>query len=134
MFLLVASSVKLATIFSFDALKHSQFSVRLGWLEGILISPHMHQVHHSSLERHWDKNYGTNLSIYDWLFRTAYKPRQNEEIVYGIYGLDAAGLARFSTFRGALASPVASMVKLLMPRRKLVADVEIAVSGPATPD
>jgi hypothetical protein len=31
-------------------LKHSHFPVSFGWFDKILTSPHMHQVHHSSLE------------------------------------------------------------------------------------
>ena len=43
----------------------------------------MHHIHHSSNARHWDKNLGVNLSIWDWMFRTGYKPGENEKIILG---------------------------------------------------
>jgi len=44
------------------------------WLDRILrlliVTPDMHRVHHSVLNREHDSNYGFNLSIWDRLFRT----------------------------------------------------------------
>jgi len=40
------------------------------WLEHILISPAQHQLHHSVHPDHWDKNYGSILAIWDWMFGT----------------------------------------------------------------
>jgi hypothetical protein len=46
---------RIGTLATLDPLKHSHFPVNFGWLDRILISPHMHQVHHSSLTPHLDK-------------------------------------------------------------------------------
>jgi sterol desaturase/sphingolipid hydroxylase (fatty acid hydroxylase superfamily) len=45
-----------------------------GWADAILrlvvVTPDMHRVHHSVLQREHDSNYGFNLSLWDRLFRT----------------------------------------------------------------
>ena len=44
------------------------------WADAILrlvvVTPDMHRVHHSVLQREHDSNYGFNLSLWDRLFRT----------------------------------------------------------------
>jgi sterol desaturase/sphingolipid hydroxylase (fatty acid hydroxylase superfamily) len=97
---------KMGSIGTIDPLKHSHFPVSFGWLDKILISPHMHQVHHSSLEPHWDKNFGTNLSIYDWMFGTGYKPGKNEPVVYGIAGYDEVAMRQYNTLAGVYIGPL----------------------------
>jgi sterol desaturase/sphingolipid hydroxylase (fatty acid hydroxylase superfamily) len=106
---------KIGTIVTLDPLKHSHFPVSLGWLDRILISPHMHQVHHSSLEPHWDKNFGTNLSIYDWIFGTAYKPSKNEPIVYGLAGYDEVAMQQYNTLMGAYILPLLKIWRMIVP-------------------
>ncbi|MGI9273350.1 MAG: creatininase family protein [Endozoicomonas sp.] len=54
------------------------------WLSHLLISPAQHQIHHSDAPRHFDKNFGLILAVWDWLFSTLYIPRQQEELQYGI--------------------------------------------------
>lgn len=50
-------------------LRHSHIGVYY-WkpLEKILISPAQHHIHHSVEKKHWDKNYGVVLAVWDWLF------------------------------------------------------------------
>lgn len=36
----------------------------------VLVTPHMHRVHHSAVPAETDSNYGFNLPWWDWLFRT----------------------------------------------------------------
>jgi sterol desaturase/sphingolipid hydroxylase (fatty acid hydroxylase superfamily) len=97
---------KTCTILTLDPLRHSPYPVSFGWLDRLFISPHMHQIHHSSLEPHWDKNFGTNLSLYDWVFRTAYKPIKNEPIELGLYGYSAAELSKYHTMYGTYVTPL----------------------------
>ena len=40
------------------------------WLRRILVTPDMHRVHHSTIKRETNSNYGFNLSLWDRLFRT----------------------------------------------------------------
>jgi sterol desaturase/sphingolipid hydroxylase (fatty acid hydroxylase superfamily) len=104
---------KLGTIATFDALKHSHFPMSLGWFDRIFISPHMHQVHHSSHGHHWDKNFGTNLSIWDWIFGTAYRPSKDEDIRYGLGTVEEHD---YDKLFGALVGPLTKMWRLVMQR------------------
>jgi len=107
--LALAASVlnKVVTVVSLDTLRHSHFPVSFGWLDRLFISPHMHHVHHSSLTHHWDRNYGTNLSLFDWLFGTVYLPKAGEEVRPGI-GEDPDGAAH-GTLRGVYILPLVRM-------------------------
>lgn len=65
--------------------RHSQFWIDFGprWSRW-LISPAMHQVHHSRRAEHWDKNYGEMLAIWDRLFGTLYLPAPDEHYELGL--------------------------------------------------
>jgi sterol desaturase/sphingolipid hydroxylase (fatty acid hydroxylase superfamily) len=66
-------------------LRHSHIWLSYGpLLSTILISPAQHQIHHSKAKRHWDKNYGFILAIWDYLFGSLYVPKQKEAIEFGI--------------------------------------------------
>lgn len=104
---------KLLTVATLDALRHSEFPIGFGPLDRLFVSPHMHQVHHSSLQVHWDRNFGSNLAIFDWLFGTAYRPAKGEEIVYGIYGLTEDELAKYYSLRGTYVDPVVRSLRAL---------------------
>jgi sterol desaturase/sphingolipid hydroxylase (fatty acid hydroxylase superfamily) len=73
-------------------LKHSHIQLRFpGWLEHVLISPAQHQVHHSIDPKHFNRNYGDSLAIWDWMFGTLYISRADEDIRFGLG--DATGSA-----------------------------------------
>lgn len=94
----------LGTVLVLDTLRHSHFPISFGKLDALIISPHMHQLHHSSLEHHWDRNFGNKLSIWDWMFGTAYKPARGEEIVYGLpHGAHEDYESIYGTYVGPLA-------------------------------
>lgn len=66
-------------------LRHSH--IWLSWgprLEHIFISPAQHQVHHSDQPRHFDKNFGSALAIWDWMFGTLYVPAGREDLRFGL--------------------------------------------------
>ena len=68
-----------------DQLFHSE--VRISWgpvLDRIFVSPAVHQIHHSDLPRHWHRNMGGILSVWDWMFGTLYVPRPGEVVTYGL--------------------------------------------------
>lgn len=54
------------------------------WLSHILISPAQHQTHHSVDSKHFDKNFGFILAIWDWMFGTLYVPRGYERLEFGL--------------------------------------------------
>jgi sterol desaturase/sphingolipid hydroxylase (fatty acid hydroxylase superfamily) len=51
---------------------HADVRINLGPLRYILVSPQYHRIHHSLEKRHWDKNFGDRLVIWDYLFGTRY--------------------------------------------------------------
>ena len=99
-------------------LKHSHVWLRFPpWLEHVLISPAQHQVHHSVDPRHYNRNYGDVLALWDWLFGTLYVTRADEVIRFGLG--DAAGQPvpqLHPTLRAALVEPVARARAILQRR------------------
>lgn len=66
-------------------LRHSPAWVSYGpRVEKWLISPAMHQIHHSSDPKHFDKNMGGGLAIWDRMGGTLYIPQGREELQFGI--------------------------------------------------
>ncbi|MFP6747093.1 MAG: sterol desaturase family protein [Alphaproteobacteria bacterium] len=53
-------------------------------LSQIFISPAQHQIHHSIEERHWGRNIGFALAIWDRLFATLYIPKEHEQFAIGL--------------------------------------------------
>ncbi len=54
-------------------LRHSHVWLSFGpRIERFINSPAQHQIHHSDAPHHFHKNFGTNLSIWDWMFGTLY--------------------------------------------------------------
>ncbi|WP_367716210.1 sterol desaturase family protein [Nitratireductor sp. GISD-1A_MAKvit] len=52
---------------------HSNVRIPLrldGWLRHVVVTPDMHRVHHSSIRRETDSNYGFNFPFWDRLFKT----------------------------------------------------------------
>ncbi|NND48892.1 MAG: sterol desaturase family protein [Rhizobiales bacterium] len=54
------------------------------WLSRILISPAQHQIHHSSLPEHHDRNFGSIFAIWDLMFHTLYVPAEREKLRFGL--------------------------------------------------
>lgn len=66
-------------------LRHSHIWVGYPqWLSHILISPAMHQIHHSIEKKHWDRNMGLIFAVWDWAFGTLYVPKAYEKLEFGV--------------------------------------------------
>ena len=66
-------------------LRHSHLWISWGpWLERVFISPAQHQIHHSTDPRHFDKNMGAFLAIWDGLFRTLLLARGQSVTEFGL--------------------------------------------------
>jgi sterol desaturase/sphingolipid hydroxylase (fatty acid hydroxylase superfamily) len=77
-------------------LRHSHVWLAYGpWLGRILVSPAAHQLHHSRAPRHWNRNLGQFLAVWDVLFGTLYLPGRTPEAID--YGVSEAEDARFTT-------------------------------------
>lgn len=79
-------------------LHHSHIWVYFGpVISRIIMSPAQHQIHHSSLPRHIDKNFAEHWALFDWLFGTLYLPHGREDLKLGLAGYTAqphTGLAK----------------------------------------
>jgi sterol desaturase/sphingolipid hydroxylase (fatty acid hydroxylase superfamily) len=93
-----SSGVAEATIIGFNAiaifiyfpigkLQHSHIALGYGpkWSR-VLVSPLMHQVHHSAERQHWDRNMGFIFPYWDWLAGTLYVPKADEQFRLGLPG------------------------------------------------
>lgn len=63
---------------------HTQYVPKLGFLEKILNTHTMHQVHHSQNLEYLDKNHGGYLIFFDKLFGTYAELDDNVDIKYGV--------------------------------------------------
>ena len=71
-----------------DFVRHTHYKISFGPLDNYILSPHWHQLHHSADPRHYDKNFGLLLSIWDRIFGTAYVPDPNEDMKFGLLDRD----------------------------------------------
>ncbi len=88
-------------LFVFDltgsTLRHTSVWLSYGPLLGrLLISPAQHQIHHSADPRHFGKNMGFVLAIWDWMAGTLHLTGAREELTYG------AGDGDDDAYRGVL--------------------------------
>ncbi len=102
-------------------LRHTHIWLSYGRLiEHIFISPAQHQVHHSIDPRHFNKNYGEVLAIWDWMFGSLYIPAGREELVFGLADGTGKPLPQIhGTFTEALVEPFRTAF-LAKKRKRLV--------------
>lgn len=68
---------------------HSNIKVPLGPLKYVLNNPQMHTFHHAKTlpaTHSYGVNYGISLSLWDYLFKTAYTEKEGEKVVLGFPG------------------------------------------------
>jgi sterol desaturase/sphingolipid hydroxylase (fatty acid hydroxylase superfamily) len=63
---------------------HATWIPKLGWLEGIVNTPSAHRVHHAANLEYLDANYGGVLVVFDRLFGTYIKERDDVPCRYGL--------------------------------------------------
>lgn len=113
-----------AVLFAFDVggsmLRHSSVWLSYGPVLGrVFISPAQHQIHHSTEPRHWNKNMGFALALWDWMAGTLYITGEREDVVYG------SGDGDDSAYR--------SVWRLYtVPFRRIVEKVQALAARPAT--
>jgi sterol desaturase/sphingolipid hydroxylase (fatty acid hydroxylase superfamily) len=72
-------------LFTFHHLRHSHINMPFTGIFGrILHSPMHHIIHHSDNPKHFDRNMGYMLSIWDWMAGTLYVPKPGERVTLGI--------------------------------------------------
>ena len=78
--------ILVAFIYLYVHLQHTQIWIAFrGALGRIFLSPAHHQIHHSTNPVHFNKNLGSCLAVWDWLFGTLHVPaKQRENLTFGI--------------------------------------------------
>ncbi len=71
-------SIVLAVLATHTFYIHSSTRLGIGPLRYVFGDNRFHRVHHSTEERHFDKNFGTTTPLWDVLFGTAYFPKKGE--------------------------------------------------------
>jgi sterol desaturase/sphingolipid hydroxylase (fatty acid hydroxylase superfamily) len=106
-----ANAVVLVALTLVGTLQHSHFWISFQGIWGkVFLSPAHHQIHHSIEPAHFNKNLGSTLAIWDWLFGTLVLPaRRRECLTFGV-----AGYEKPHTFKGAIISPLVASAEPLI--------------------
>ena len=93
-------------------LRHSHIWLSYGpILSYILISPAMHQIHHSRDPKHWNKNYGGALAIFDWMAGTLYIPKEREDLEFGLCDNKGEPIQPHNGFRESMIVPFKHLIR-----------------------
>ena len=91
-------------------LRHSHIKLTYpAFIEKIFISPFQHQIHHSNNPIHFDKNMGSKLAIWDWLFGTLVLSKATKQIAFGLGEEDP----HFTSFWKNLSTPFKNILNKL---------------------
>ena len=104
-------------IHAYVHLQHTHMWISFqGVLGRVFVSPAHHQVHHSANPKHFNKNFGSCLALWDWMFGTLYVPqKEREPLTFGITDNPDA-----HTVKGELVDPfvkASGHLKPLLPKR-----------------
>ncbi len=77
---------------------HSNVNVYTGWLQYIINGPEMHRWHHAP--GYARCNLATKFAIWDWIFGTAYRPKNKKIDIYGLpyHGYPGGYFRQFISF------------------------------------
>lgn len=67
---------------------HSNINVRSGRLQYIINGPEMHRWHHAVDADAHNLNFATKLAFWDWIFGTAFLPKERRPSGYGLSDVD----------------------------------------------
>ncbi len=97
-------------------LRHSHVWISYGSiLEHVFISPAQHQIHHSNDPRHYDKNFGSALAVWDWMFGSLRVAGSRERLTFGL----PKGIRNHGDSVGsALVSPLGAAIRTLIGRSR----------------
>jgi sterol desaturase/sphingolipid hydroxylase (fatty acid hydroxylase superfamily) len=100
-------------IYIYVHLQHTELWIAFtGWLGHLFMSPAHHQIHHSRNPAHFNKNLGSCLALWDWMFGTLYVPAAApEKLEFGV----EPDRPYAHTMRGELLAPFARAALLLKP-------------------
>ncbi len=93
----------LCFLWTIGHLQHSEFWIPFRGVWGrLILSPAHHQIHHSDDPQHFNRNLGSVLAVWDWMFGTLEIPTEkNPRLTYGV---QEQGVDQHSTI-GILVTP-----------------------------
>ncbi|MCP1418530.1 sterol desaturase/sphingolipid hydroxylase (fatty acid hydroxylase superfamily) [Pseudomonas laurylsulfativorans] len=104
-------------------LRHSHVWLSFGpVLERVISSPAQHQIHHSDAPRHFGKNFGINLSLWDWMFGTLYVTQSTPEVIH--YGTAEQDHERYLTMKGLIVTPFVDVARQVLAAKRPKAQTE----------
>lgn len=81
------SAYMLRALLMMDVVRHTHLEMSYGpWLNRVFLCPYYHQLHHSNQPRHYNRNYGLLLSVWDRMFGTLAEPQPGEHFTFGLGG------------------------------------------------
>jgi sterol desaturase/sphingolipid hydroxylase (fatty acid hydroxylase superfamily) len=116
--------ILLGFIFLTVHLQHSHIWIAFTGVWGrIFVSPAHHQLHHSADPAHFDRNFGSCLALWDWMFGTLNMPsRERQAITFG------APAERPHSITGGLITPFVEALARLKPAPRRTAPDLLATS------
>lgn len=93
-----------------DFVRHTHLPITFGRVGRVVISPHAHQLHHSTARKHWDRNFGLMFTVCDRLFGTYSAPEPNERFQFGLVERDRAD---YHSLYGLYVLPLRKMARSL---------------------
>ena len=98
-------------------LRHSHVWLSFGpVIEHVVNSPAQHQIHHSDAPRHFNKNFGINLSLWDWMFGTLYVTQRKPEPIQ--FGAGERDDHRYLTLYSLIVTPFVETARKLRKARR----------------
>ncbi|MFO1187883.1 MAG: sterol desaturase family protein [Alphaproteobacteria bacterium] len=86
-----------------------------GWAGRIFLSPAHHQIHHSTDPTHFNRNFGSCLALWDWMFGTLHVPAaKREKMTFGVL----PARVDVHSLTAELIAPVGHALAALLPARK----------------
>jgi len=99
-------------IFTLLHLQHSHIRMSWGgWIGRLILSPAHYHVHHSNDPRHYGRNMGFCLAVWDWMAGTLVEPDPAEKLVFGA----DTGAADPHSLSGSLLHPFCRAASTLAP-------------------
>ncbi|MDR3539294.1 MAG: sterol desaturase family protein [Acetobacteraceae bacterium] len=75
----------LRALLMMDVVRHTHLEMSYGkWLNALFLCPYYHQLHHSIEPRHYNRNYGLLLSVWDRMFGTLAVPEPGQHFTFGL--------------------------------------------------
>lgn len=118
----------LRNIIMMDFVRHTHLKISFGQvINAIILCPHYHQLHHSIDPRHYDRNFGLMLPIWDRIFGTLAVPEPGESFSFGLADREHE---EYQSLSGLYILPLRKMARRLGLRRSRAPSVAGGAAAP----